>query len=187
VLAREILDRANVGLTWRDAYPILTRMEWAGDVDRALFISGLSGPQFAYREAADALSHGSQDGQVVLLNVSDPANVFGDLFPVLRPDGVRHIIRHHPGNYIVLENGHPILAIENRGERLIPLSDLTPSQRVAALQTLALLVQGRHQSPSIRVATWDGSPIIDSPIEQELARVGFVRENGEMILYRTYS
>lgn len=85
------------------------------------------------------------------------------------------------------ENGHAILAIENRGERLIPLSDLTPSQRAAAFQTLGLLVRGRHRSPSIRVVTWDGSPIIDSLIEQELARVGFVRENAEMILYRTYS
>ena len=187
VLTREILDRATIGLTWREAYPLLTRMGWAREVDQALFISGLSGPQFAFRDAAESLGHSSQDDEMALLNVSDPANVFGDLFPILRPDGVRHIIRHHPGNYLVLENGHPLLAVENRGERLIPLSDLTPPQRAACFQTLAQLVEGRHRNSSIRAMTWDGSPIVNSLIEEELAAVGFIRENPGMILYRTYS
>lgn len=186
VLTREILDRADVGLTWREAYPLLTRMEWAGEVDRALFVSGLSGPQFAFRDAADSLALSLSDDGVVLLNVSDPANIFGGLFPVLRPDGVRHIIRHHPGNYLALENGHPLLAVENRGERLIPLSDLTPSQRAACFQSLTQLVKGRHRHPSIRAMTWDGFPIVDSPIEDELAAVGFAREGSGMILYRTF-
>ena len=113
VVTREIFSRSNVGLTWRVAYPLLTRMEWAGEVDQALFISGLPGPQFAFREAADSLHRAQANDEAVLLNVSDPANVYGDLFPILRPDGLRHIIRHHPGNYLVLERGHPILAIEN--------------------------------------------------------------------------
>lgn len=186
VLAREILNRSDVGITWRVAYPILTRMEWAGEVNRALFVSGLSGPQFACRDVSDALSHHSQSTEMVLLNVNDPVNVLGDLFPVLRPDGTRHIIRHHPGNYIVLQNGHPVLAIENRGERLIQLSDLTPPERAAAFKVLPRLVEGRHRSPSIRVASWDGAPVVDSPIEQELAQIGFVRENTAMILYRTF-
>jgi len=137
--------------------------------------------------AAESLGHSSQDDEMALLNVSDPANVFGDLFPILRPDGVRHIIRHHPGNYLVLENGHPLLAVENRRERLIPLSDLTPPQRAACFQTLAQLVEGRHRNSSIRAMTWDGSPIVSSLIEEELAAVGFIRENSGMILYRTYS
>jgi ATP-dependent helicase Lhr and Lhr-like helicase len=186
VLTREILARANVGLSWREAYPLLTRMEWAGDVDRALFVSGLSGPQVAFREFANVQAQDISDDEVVLLNVCDPANVFGDLFPILRPDGVRHIIRHHPGNYLVLRNGHPVLAVENRGERLIPLSDLTPLQRTACFKTLLQLVEGRHRSPSIRAMTWDSSPIVDSPIEEELTTVGFVREGSGMILYRTF-
>lgn len=187
VITREILNRANVALTWQDAYPILTRMEWAGDVDRAHFISGLSGPQFAFRGAAGSLRRDSQRGEVVLLNVSDPANVYGDLFPILRPDGDRHIIRHHSGNYLVLEYGHPILAVENRGERLIPLSDLTPSQRVAAFKMLTQLVEGRQRPTSIRALTWDGAPIVNSVIETELATIGFVREDTGMILFRTFT
>ncbi|MCK5828263.1 hypothetical protein KAH43_07055, partial [Candidatus Bipolaricaulota bacterium] len=186
VVTREILHRADIGMDWRAAYPILTRMEWAGEVDRALFVSGLSGPQFAFREAAQSLSCCSEKDDVVLLNVNDPANVYGDLFPILRPDGVRHIIRHHPSNYLVLENGHPILAVENRGERLIPLSDLTPSQRLASFQLLPRLVEGRQRPTSMRAVTWDGSPIVNSSIESELASVGFVREGGGMILYRTF-
>ena len=187
VVTREILNRSSVGLTWREAYPLLTRMEWAGDVDRALFISGLSGPQFAFREAADSLHRPHETDAVVLLNVNDPANVYGDLFPILRPDGVRHIIRHHPGNYLVLERGHPILAVENRGERLIPLSDLTLSQRMASFQTLSQLVEGRQRPTSIRVSTWDGTPILNTGIADELAEVGFTSEDAEMILYRTFT
>jgi len=122
----------------------------------------------------------------VLLNVNDPANVYGDLFRILRPDGARHIIRHHPSNYLVLENGYPILAVENRGERLIPLSDLTPSQRLASFQLLTRLVEGRQRPTSMRAVTWDGSPIVNSVIESELVSVEFVREGAGMILYRTF-
>lgn len=186
VLSREIVDRANIGLCWRDAYPLLTRMEWAGEVDRAMFVSGMSGPQFAYAGTAQLLASSPRDNHVVLLSVNDPANVFGDLFPILLPDGVRHIIRHHLGNYVVLENGHPLLAVENRGERLIPLSDLTPLQRANAFQTLKQLVEGRHQPSSLRVMTWDGRPVVDSPIVSELTALGFVREGTGMILYRTF-
>ena len=192
VLTRETLGRENTGISWRDAYPLLTRMEWAGEVDRALFVSGLSGPQFAIRAVAESLVRASRHGQdqhdgLVLLNVNDPANVFGDLFPILRPDGERHIIRHHPGNYLVLENGHPILAVENRGERLNPLSDLSPSQRLASFRMLAQLVEGRERPTSIRALTWDGLPIVNSAIEAELAEAGFVREDPAMILYRTFT
>jgi hypothetical protein len=78
-------------------------------------------------------------------------SVFGDLLPILRHDGARHIIRHHPGNYLVLENGHPILAVEDRGERLIPLSDVSPQQRTACFRLLGRLVEGRERPSSIRV------------------------------------
>jgi ATP-dependent Lhr-like helicase len=186
VLSREILHHAKAGIAWRDAYPLLTRMEWAGDVERALFVSTLSGPQFALVEARRALSEGSTCTDAILVNVNDPANVFGDLFGILRPDGARHIIRHHPGNYLVLADGHPLLAIENRGERLIPLDDLSPSQRAACAACLARLVEGRQRAPSVRVNTWDGNPIANSPIEAELAEAGFVRDGAGMILYRRF-
>ncbi|MBE0635449.1 hypothetical protein IH601_05590, partial [Candidatus Bipolaricaulota bacterium] len=186
VLSREILDHAKAGIAWKTAYPLLTRMEWAGEVERALFISGLSGPQFALREAAEALAIHSVKPEAVLLNVSDPANVFGDLFPILRPDGTRHIIRHHPGNYLILADGHPLLAVENRGERLIPLDDLVPAQRAACFRQLIRLIEGRQRAASLRVLTWDGIPIANSRIEAELAEVGFSREGTGMRLYRRF-
>ncbi len=187
VLTHETVERSSSGLRWRHVYPLLTRMEWAGEVDRALFVSGLSGPQFAYASTAQALITPVDEERMVLLNVSDPANVFGELFGVLRPDGERHIIRHHPGNYLVLDNGNPLIAVENRGERLTPLDDLVPTQRASALKTLIQLVEGRHRPSSVRVRTWDGAPVVDSPIEDDLAAIGFRREGSEMIYYRTYS
>lgn len=187
VLTREILSRENWGIAWRDAYPLLTRMEWAGEIERALFVSGLSGPQFALRETAESLARGSRHDGLVLLNVKDPANVFGDLFPILRTNGERYIVRHHPGNYLVLENGHPILAVENRSERLISLSDLSSSQRTESFRWLSRLVEGRERPASIRAMTWDGSPIVNSVIEEELAEAGFVREDTGMVLYRSYA
>ena len=187
VLSRELCERESIGPRWRVAYPILSRMEWRGDVDRGLFVTGLSGPQFAAPGVADELAAagGVADERFVLLNALDPANVWGDVLPVRTPDGDRYALRHHSGNGLVLRDGRPILAVENRGERLIPLVELDADERRGAIGVLASLVRGRRRA-AIRVRTWAGRPVTETPAAADLERLGFMREDRAMILYRGF-
>jgi hypothetical protein len=173
-------------VTWARAYPVLTRREWAGEVERGLFVTRLSAPQFAVRGLIDGLTAPTEDPGPILLNVLDPACIHGDLFPIERPNGEAYVLRHHLGNSLVVRAGRPVLAVENRAERLVPLAEMDRAEMREALSTLRRLVEGRHRPPAIRVRLWDGGAIIGSIGAEELERIGFVREDRDMILYRTY-
>ena len=190
VLCREWVDDDAVPLRWREAYPILSRMEWAGEVDRGLFVSGLTGPQFAARGVAaslDVLGTGQDAaGRAVRVHVEDPVNVYGTRVPLIRSDGEPYTVRRVQGHSLVLAGGRPVLAVESRGERLIPLAQLERHELAEALSTLAEMVQDVAGPASLRVRTWDGAPIAGTPAGEELERLGFMREDQSMILYRTY-
>ncbi len=189
VLNRDLMarDRNDPALSWGGAYPVLTRREWAGDVERGLFVSGLAAPQFATGGAIDGLATApEEDGDPVLLHAMDPALIYGDLLPILLPNGERYVLRRHPACHVVALSGRPILAVENRAERLVPLADVGSEETRAALETLPRLVAGRHRPASIRVKTWDGRAVVESGIVGELEKLGFVREDRTMILYREF-
>lgn len=40
--------------------------------------------------------------------------------------------------------------------------------------------------PSVRVRTWDGTPVTATPAAAELEGLGFMREDRVMILYRRF-
>jgi len=186
VLGRELVARDGAGVRWGEVYPLLSRMEWAGVVERGHFVSGLSTPQFATRTAINGLRSSAGPAPAILLHVSDPACVFGDVFPVTAGDGGRQTVRHLVGNHIVLRAGRPMLLSENRGRRLTPLAEMSDVDRREALGTLAALIQGREQPARLRIEEWSGQPVVESPAAADLADLGFVREDRAMILYRGY-
>jgi hypothetical protein len=185
VLTRETVALEGPDLVWRTSYPLLTRMEWGGEVERARFVSGLSGPQFASMRASRFLRGPHSTGGPVLIHVSDPANLYGRLFPILRGGRGKHIIRHHSGNYLVLDHGEPTLAVERRGERLIPLGDPSTERRRSAFALLPQLVQGRDRPASMRIKMWDGHAIPDE-VADELTEIGFTADGNGMVLYRSF-
>ena len=180
VLSRELLGREGVGLRWGQAYPILSRMEWRGEVDRGFFVSGLSGPQFAFPDARDALRKEGGEEAVRLVHVMDPACVIGD---IVAESGLP---RRAPGNYVVVRGGRALVAVEGRGARLVPLVDLSSAERRAALALLPRLVRRTGQPPRVRVETWDGIPAAASEAAADLAEAGFVRDDQAMVLYRQF-
>jgi len=186
MLTRELVERDPIDVCWRDAYPVLSRMEWRGEADRGLFVDGLSGLQFAAPGALDTLCGVAMEREMLLIHASDPANVWGDVIPIERSDGERYTLRRHPGNYIVLDGGRPILAVENHGERLVPLDGLEAGRRREAVGLLAELVEGPTRRASIRVRSWDGRPVTATPVAEDLERIGFMREDPLLILYRKY-
>jgi len=186
VLSRETLGRDPVGLRWAEVYGLLSRMEWRGEADRGMFVTGLSGPQFAAPGVGAELSGEPREDAPVLLAAADPANVYSEGLPVMRPSGERYIVRRLPGNHLVVRGGAPILAVEGHGARLIPLADVEGTERRAALGLLSQLVRYAGQRAAVRVETWDGDPVTETPAASDLATVGFIREDRTMILYRDY-
>ena len=179
----------TLSIPWAALYPILTRWEWRGVVERGLFVSGLSGSQFAHREAAEALSRASEDDEgLTLLGACDPANPYGasSLFPLRHPRSGDFPLRRHPRNFLVVRAGIPVLAIEGTGERLTPLVDLGPAERRAALALLPEILRHESRPRPIRVVSWDGQPAASSSAAADLESVGFRREDEEFFYYRTY-
>lgn len=189
LLCREVLKLEQVAISWGKLYPILTRLEWQGAVARGLFVSGLSGAQFALREVEEGLMHSQPAEKPTLLNSCDPANSYGSssLFPVTTERGEAVVFRRHPANFLVAQNGIPILAIENRGERLTPLVELSCEQRRAALALLPELLSFESGIRAIKVMQWDGKPVGTSVAAQDLEAVGFMHEDVAMIYYRQYT
>lgn len=186
VLCRETLERDPVGVRWSEAYGLLSRMEWRGEVDRGVFVSGLSGPQFAATGAGAELAAERGEDDPVLLGACDPANLCGEAFPIVRPNGDRYAVRRLPGNYVVFRAGAPIVAVEAHGARLVPLVDLDATGRRSAFSLLAELVRHAGQRAAVRVETWDGAAVSDTSAAEDLASVGFIREDRTMILYRDF-
>jgi len=188
LLCREILAMHTPTLRWATAYGLLARMEWAGEAERGVFVSGLSGPQFAAPGFYEKLLTDPAPENPLLLHSLDPANPYGDgnLFPVTDPHGTRRPFRRHTGNWLVMQRGEPILAVEARGARLTPLIEMSPSLRDQALALLPRLLDRRMGQRSLRIREWDGQPVSSSAIAARLEEAGFMREDQAMILYPEY-
>jgi len=186
IVSREVLARERLSLTFGALYPILMRAEWRGEIERGPFVSGISGIQFGLREAAERLHRRLETKALILLNTLDPANPYGTFFP-LGAAGVRdYALRRLPGNFLILRDGVPIIAIENRGMSLVPLVALSPEERKEAIALLPGLIDPVASVRKVVVRTWDGREVRGSEAEADLEQVGFMRDDQEMIYYRRY-
>ena len=128
----------------------------------------------------DADRRASGSTNLVLVNATDPANVFGpakDFGPLPgaedRENDPARFTRI-PANYVVLLRGRPVLLLETGGERLTTLPDLSPETLKRALK-LAVEHIGQTER-RLTLGTWNGEPILDSPAAPLLEEVGFRRE-----------
>ena len=188
LVAREVLALESIPLVWTRLYPALARLEWRGAVDRAPFLSGLSGPQFLLPKLVDRLACPMPSDELLLLPACDPANPYGPgaVFPVQDLRGEAVSLRWIPSSYLILRGGVPLLAVASRGERLVPVADLDPGERRRALALLPRILRDASRPGPIRVKTWDGAPAAASLAAADLAAIGFSREDEEMIYYRRY-
>jgi len=188
LLCRETLALERSPIPWATLYPVLSRLEWQGAVERGLFVTELSGSQFALREAAQELVRSRPATPPILLNTCDPANLYGTSspFPVRTKSGEPHALRRRPTNFLILQHGRPTVAIENRGERLTPLVALARDERRACLSLLPQLIDDAPRPKSIRVKQWAGAPVGSSDVAQDLEALGFMVEDQALIYYRSY-
>jgi ATP-dependent Lhr-like helicase len=155
-----------------------------GEVRRGYFIQGLPGVQFALPEAVERLRAWTRPGapgaeDLILVNATDPANLFGpalveDESPEGRPGSDPARFTRIPANYVVLLRGRPVLLLETGGGRLTTLPDL-PADTLKRGLALAVTHAGQTESRLV-LGEWNGAPILEGPGMPLLEQVGFRRE-----------
>jgi ATP-dependent Lhr-like helicase len=172
VLAREL-----AGDDWSRLRHTLLRLEYGGEVVRGYFVEGLSGEQYALADALDALPAPPRRAEPhVLVNMVDPANVWGRVFALTRPDGTRLSAARTPQVWLVFRAGRPVVLAEGHGRDLTPLAGFEPADLpgvVRALQAVAERPLALRPVRRLEVLTWDGRPVRETPAFDAFREAGF--------------
>ena len=118
---------------------------------------------------------------------ADPANLYGSGAPLDIPllDGGTGRLSRIAGNFLVMNNGRPVLVIEAHGKRLTGLASASQSELHAALARVVELAGPRRQV--LKVETYNGEPALQSPVASRLAELGFVRDYPGMTYYGAWA
>lgn len=171
VVTREAAVAAEIPVPWSVVADALTTLEVRGEARRGYFVRGLSGVQFAVPGAVERLRRAGR-ADLRFVPASDPANAYGRLVPL--PGA--HSLHRVPGNWLVVAGGSPVLAVEGRGRRLVPLSNDRLEEAVTVLLSLAAgLPRGR-----LIVERWGDLPVTASEGAELLAAAGFSRGPRQM-------
>ena len=98
----------------------------------------------------------------MLVNLVDPANLWGRVWPLSRLDGSRVRVPRLPHDWLVFRAGRPMLLAEGYGRELTPLAGCEPVDLpgvVAALQSLMERPISIRPVRRLEVAIWDGHPV----------------------------
>jgi ATP-dependent Lhr-like helicase len=177
VVARETASAAEAPVPWPLLLDALTTLEARGEVRRGYFVRGLSGIQFALPPVVERLRRRGS-AAVRIVAAADPANAYGALLeiPADRPYRQSRL----PGSWLIVGGGAPLLAVEGRGRRMVPLRTDRIEEALPALEDLARLVRGGRMA----VERWGDEPVVGSDGEPLLAARGFTLGPRQMT-YRT--
>jgi hypothetical protein len=152
-------------------------MEYGGEVVRGYFVHGLSGEQYALADALRDLEAPSRRAEPhVLVNMIDPANLWGRVFALPRRDGTRATAARLPQNWLVFRQGSPRLLVEGSGRELTPLAgweDVDLPGVIAALKALMDRPITLRPVRRLEIFTWDGQPVRGSAVFDALVAAGF--------------
>jgi ATP-dependent Lhr-like helicase len=84
VIFRKMLERENNLPPWRDLLRVYWRLEARGEIRGGRFINGVSGEQFALKEAIKVLrkTHNKdKSDQIITISSADPLNLVGIILP----------------------------------------------------------------------------------------------------------
>jgi len=172
IVARE-LARGD----WATLRHTLLRMEYGGEVVRGYFVQGLSGEQYALADALSDLDTPARRAEPhVLVNMIDPANLWGRVFALSRRDGSRVGAARLPQNWLVFRQGRPRLLVEGSGRDLTPLAgweDVDLPGVIAALQSMMERPLTLRPVRRLEIMTWDGHPVRGSAAFEPLVAAGF--------------
>ena len=163
---------------WATLRHVLLRMEYGGEVVRGYFVEGLSGEQYALEEALPALAAppARRAEPHVLVNLADPANLWGRVWPLSRRDGARLSVARRPHAWLVLRAGRPLLLAENYGRELTPLAGFEPVDLPGAVRALQAMFDRPLTLRPVRrleVLAWDGRPVRETEVFPAFVEAGF--------------
>jgi ATP-dependent Lhr-like helicase len=175
VVARELAQG-----DWSALRHALLRMEYGGEVVRGYFVQGLSGEQYALAEALEDLDAPARRAEPhVLVNMVDPANLWGRVLALSRRDGSRAAAARVPQNWLVFREGRPVLLAEGHGRELTPLAGWETVDFPGALGALQALMERPLLLRPLRrleVFAWEGRPVRDGEAFDALTRAGFTAD-----------
>jgi ATP-dependent Lhr-like helicase len=185
VVARE-LARGD----WATLRHVLLRMEYAGEVVRGYFVEGLSGEQYALEEALAELTAppARRAEPHVLVNLVDPANLWGRVWPLSRLDGSRLSVARLAHAWLVLRAGRPVLLSENYGRELTPLAGFEAVDLPGTVRALQAMLDRPLTLRPVRrldVLGWDGRPVRESDAFGAFVEAGFSAD-GERLSWDGY-
>ena len=180
VVARE-LARGD----WAALRHTLLRMEYGGDVVRGYFVEGLSGEQYALQEAlTDLAAPPTRRAEPhVLVNLADPANLWGRVWPLAKLDGTRVSVARLPHAWLLFRAGRPMLLAEGYGRELTPLAGFEPVDVpgvVRALQTMMERPLTLRPVRRLEVEIWDGRPVRDTSAVGAFIDAGFTPDGARL-------
>jgi ATP-dependent Lhr-like helicase len=180
VVARE-LARGD----WSTLRHVLLRMEYGGEVVRGYFVEGLSGEQYALEEALAQLAAppARRAEPHVLVNLVDPANLWGRVWPLSRRDGSRLSVARLPHAWLLLRAGRPVLLAEGYGRALTPLAGFEPVDLPGAVRALQAMLDRPLTLRPVRrleVLGWDGRPIRETDAFPAFVEAGFAVDGSRL-------
>jgi ATP-dependent Lhr-like helicase len=183
IVARELCRTG-----WSTLRHALLRMELRGEVLRGYFVEGLSGEQYAVQDALGDLDRPARRAEPhVLVNLTDPANLWGNVFALARPDGSRVSAPRLAHAWLVFRDGRPVLLAERHGQDLTALAGWHAADFPGALRALQALVErppGLRPIRRLESATWNGRPVRESDAQEPLVDAGFVVDGDHLVYTR---
>ena len=131
VVFRRLLARETNAATWRELTSVYRRLEARGEIRGGRFVAGMSGEQFASRDAVDRLREirrSGRDGRLVTISAADPLNLFGTL---TSDDRMRAVT----ANRVVYRDGIALAVLE--GDYLRSLTDIEAGAAADVASALA--------------------------------------------------
>lgn len=187
VVTHESLTNELGAWDWSLLYQEFQRLEVRGEVRRGYFVQGLPGVQFALPAVVEELRAGGADvadEALVLLNASDPANLYGAALAEgpLRFDGQPLTFSRIPSTWVVQHRGLPILLIEGNGAQLTTGQGVDETLLQAAVT--CWLEHVSHHERRLTVERWNEEGILGSAGQPLLEAAGFYREYPVMVWAR---
>jgi ATP-dependent helicase Lhr and Lhr-like helicase len=170
VVFRELLERESEELSWKSVFRALRRMELSGEITSGRFFSGISGIQFASKEAVKILKDDFARSEAYWLNACDPASLAG-----IRLEGLDQAFPPRLAGTRLVFSGHALTAAARRSGRELDFY-LSPGDQATgeACSVLAAMPPFSPGSP-FRVEAIGGLPATESPYAPVLEAAGFER------------
>src|SRR5262249_59398926 len=106
----------------------------------------------------------------------DPANVWGRIFALSRPEGTRAAVARTPQAWLIFRAGRPIVLCEGHGRDLSTLAGYEPVDLPGVVTALSSIMERPPLLRSVRrleIATWNGRPVRETEALDVFVAAGF--------------